>query len=1183
MVSQRTAPFSTSARSARPRLFRASALTYAALVLGAFAKAQQPLFTFVQTSDSQAGSEAEWQGFEDVLELIARAGTPGALIPRPVDLVLFAGDITLHNSNSEWVRCRSMFDAWLTSNNIPLLCIPGNHDQGSSAGTTQLYEQYIGSAAVWETGSESFTGQNGKGRNTGWAGLRIIGFNSSVGDYNQMTASDVALVGARVSAAAAASENVLLLTHHPHDGSSRMPLASVLPNPAIVGYLRGHSGNPGAKLGLTGINNPHVWDVNTNKIVADRDAVYFEVFQTQLKAYVIILDDNPTQLPAPKIIPLVYPMRAPLAQSIGFQGASHAGARAWPSGYAPEKKLWFQGGNWFGVLWHEASLSWRIFRLDTFAQTWVDTGTSVSSSSTRSFDALADGTKLYLGAHVYSVPSAPGAGAGGQVLRYSYNATTRTYALDAGFPVTINDARSESLGLARDSAGTLWATWTADGNVFETHTLGGDDASWSAPALLPFTSATGLDPEDVSAAVAFDGKVALLWTDRVAGEIGCVVRADTDAPTTWLLENALSAPGAVSDTLDVATSAGRLYVATTTPAGALRLVRRDVGLAGIGSWSLHTVTDAATGLSQPIVLVDETQQLLRVFATGASPTGGSALGGGVIYEKSAPLATLAFGPGKGSVVLQDGQNAAMGRASSTRQPLNATSGLVVVASNELSQRGWHEFTSLGTPPPAPTADFNGSPRSGNAPLLVHFSDLSSGSPSDWLWTFGDGQTSTASSPDHAYASPGTYTVSLRASNSAGSNTLTRSAYVTVSTTTGTSVTKTSIADASVGEEQKNTNYGTNSTVRVRNQGGKSFRCLLKFDLAGVTGTISSAKLRLLPTDSSDNGGSVYPVVSTWTETGVTWNTQPTLPASPSASLGAVTSGTWKEVDVTSAVSAGGLVSLALSGGSTDLAAFTSREGTSANRPQLVLTLQSAPQAPVAEFSGTPLSGTAPLTVQFTDQSSGAPTTWSWNFGDAANSTQASPAHVYATPGTYTVALTVSNASGANTRTRTGYVTVLPPSGVGQVFRPVADARVYEGSPNNNYGLDAVLRMKTQLTSTYQSFLRFDLTGLSGTPTSARLRLFVTDESNSGGSIYLVPNTWSETTITWANKLALPATPLVTAGAAPLGTWVEFDVSSAVLGPGVVSFALAGGTTNSVYYSSREGANPPELVVQTSTP
>ncbi len=1176
---QQPCSLSVSSRRVRRADLRASLLAAAVFTLGARAAAQEPLFTFVQTSDSQAANETEWQRFEDVLELIADAGQEGALLPRPIDLVLFPGDITESNDNAEWVRSRGLLDTWLSANDIPFLCTPGNRDQGSSAGSAQLYQQFIGSANVWEASSASFTGQNGIVRNTGWSGLRFIGFNNSNGAWNKFADADIAQIQARVSAAAAASENIFLVGHHPHDGQGRIPLASILTQRAIVGYVRGHSGNPRAQHGLTGVSNPNVWDLNTNAIVDDRDVIYYEVFPTQIQAYVLRLDDNPTRLPASKIISLVFPLRPPLAQNIGFQDASHAGARAWPSGFAPEKKLWVQGGNWFGVLWHEASLSYRIFRLDTFAQAWVDTGTSVSSTAARSFDALADGTKLYLASHVFSVPSAPGSGSNGQVLRYSYNSTARTYSLDAGFPVTINSVRTESLVLAKDTTGTLWATWTDDGDVLVTRSLNGNDTTWSTPALLPFPSASGLDPEDASALVAFDGKLALLWTDRISGELACAIRADSAAQTTWLLESALLAPGAVSDTLDVATSTGRLFVATTTPSGALRLLKREVGLAGSGSWSLHTIADSATGLSQPIVLIDESQALVRVFATGASSTGGTALGGGVVYEKDAPLATLVFPPGKGTIVLQDGQNFALGRASSTRQALSASTGLAVIASNELSQRSWHRFESLGTAPVAPTADFTGSPRSGNAPLLVHFTDTSSGTPTDWLWTFGDGATSTAASTDHAYAQPGAYAVSLRASNSAGSNTLTRTAYVSVSAPSAL-VTLTPVADATAGEQNKNTNFGTFDTLRVRSQGGNSFRAFLKFDLSGVAGTITAAKLRLFVTDESTNGGNVFPVSSTWTETGLTWNNQPSLPGTSSASLGAVSANTWKEIDVSASVSGTGLVSLALSGGSSNLAIFSSREG--ANRPELVLTIQNPVQVPVAGFSATPLSGNAPLAVQFTDLSSGTPSAWQWDFGDASSSNQQSPEHTYMLPGAYTVALTASNANGTNTLTRNAYVSAVARIPGSQTFRPVADARVSEASPNSNFGQTTELRAKTQAGSSFQSLLTFDLAALSGIPTSARLRLFVTDESNSGGSLYRVPNTWSESTIVWSNKPALPATSLATAGSAPAGTWVEFDVSSAILGPGTVSFALAGGTTNSVLYWSREGTNPPELVVETQS-
>ena len=79
-------------------------------------------------------------------------------------------------------------------------------------------------------------------------------------------------------------------------------------------------------------------------------------------------------------------------------------------------------------------------------------------------------------------------------------------------------------------------------------------------------------------------------------------------------------------------------------------------------------------------------------------------------------------------------------------------------------------------------------------------------------------------------------------------------------------------------------------------------------------------------------------------------------------------------------------------------------------------------APVASFTGTPLAGTAPLTVTFTDASTNSPTSWAWTFGDGGTSTAQNPSHQYAAAGTYTVAMTATNAAGSNTQTRTGYIT-----------------------------------------------------------------------------------------------------------------------------------------------------------------
>lgn len=82
-----------------------------------------------------------------------------------------------------------------------------------------------------------------------------------------------------------------------------------------------------------------------------------------------------------------------------------------------------------------------------------------------------------------------------------------------------------------------------------------------------------------------------------------------------------------------------------------------------------------------------------------------------------------------------------------------------------------------------------------------------------------------------------------------------------------------------------------------------------------------------------------------------------------------------------------------------------------------------PDPPVADFTGTPLSGTAPLTVQFTDLSTNTPTFWSWSFGDGGTSPVQNPSHQYTSAGTYTISLTAANAAGSDGETKTGYVVV----------------------------------------------------------------------------------------------------------------------------------------------------------------
>jgi PKD repeat protein len=75
------------------------------------------------------------------------------------------------------------------------------------------------------------------------------------------------------------------------------------------------------------------------------------------------------------------------------------------------------------------------------------------------------------------------------------------------------------------------------------------------------------------------------------------------------------------------------------------------------------------------------------------------------------------------------------------------------------------------------------------------------------------------------------------------------------------------------------------------------------------------------------------------------------------------------------------------------------------------------------FSASPTRGAAPLTVHFSDQSTGTVDLRSWDFGDHSSSAKQNPTHIYNDNGTYTVILTVTGPFGSDTESKTNYINV----------------------------------------------------------------------------------------------------------------------------------------------------------------
>ena len=141
----------------------------------------------------------------------------------------------------------------------------------------------------------------------------------------------------------------------------------------------------------------------------------------------------------------------------------------------------------------------------------------------------------------------------------------------------------------------------------------------------------------------------------------------------------------------------------------------------------------------------------------------------------------------------------------------------------------------------------------------------------------------------------------------------------------------------------------------------------------------------------------------------------------------------------------------------------------------------------------------------------------------------------------------------------------------------ADARVEYSYPTKNFGTSTTLAADTS--PQMQSFLRFNVSGVSGSVTSAKLRMYATNGTGNAPAVRATSNAWTETGITWNTKPAA-GTLADNKGSVSKGTVVEYDVTTLVTGNGTFSFVLVPDSSDGFAVSSREGSTPPVLIVKT---
>ena len=337
-----------------------------------------------------------------------------------------------------------------------------------------------------------------------------------------------------------------------------------------------------------------------------------------------------------------------------------------------------------------------------------------------------------------------------------------------------------------------------------------------------------------------------------------------------------------------------------------------------------------------------------------------------------------------------------------------------------------------------SASFTYSPSYPVTGQAVQFIDTSAGGPTSWLWNFGDGSTSNSQNPSHSYATAASYTVSLTVVYSSGSKSVSQTitvlppsalsasfTYSPSSPVTGQAI---QFTDTSTGNPTSWLwNFGDNATSTSKNPShtyttAASYTVTLTVTNNTTSKTVSQTIIVL--SASTLNASFTY------------------SPSSPVAgqvvyftdtSTGSPTSWQWNLGD--GETSATRNPSHAYTTAASYTVTLTVANSSSSKSTSQTLTVLSAF---AASFTYSPSSPAANQPVQFTDTSTGSPTSWQWNFGDSATSSVRNPSHTYAAAGQFWVNLIITK--GADSQSTSQMITVRQPGVITAASPSYADVK-----------------------------------------------------------------------------------------------------------------------------------------------
>ncbi|WP_011306969.1 PKD domain-containing protein [Methanosarcina barkeri] len=330
------------------------------------------------------------------------------------------------------------------------------------------------------------------------------------------------------------------------------------------------------------------------------------------------------------------------------------------------------------------------------------------------------------------------------------------------------------------------------------------------------------------------------------------------------------------------------------------------------------------------------------------------------------------------------------------------------------------------------AKFSSNVSTGKAPLTVSFTDESTGEGiTSWDWDFdNDGAIdSTEQNPVHKYTAAGTYTVNLTVSNEEGSDSEVKAGYIKVSSQSSAKPVAAFTASPTSGKTPLNVAFTDTSTGSPTSwfwkfgDGSKSFlqNPIHKYSKAGiytVNLTVKNAKGKNTVTKTQYIKVITKPVANF--NSSVTSGKTPLTVKFTDTSTGTPAKWRWDFGDGSKSFLQNPVHKYSKAGTYTvNLTVKNTKGSNTVTKTEYIKVITK----PVANFTSSVTSGKAPLKVKFTDTSTGTPAKWRWDFGDGSDSFHQNPIHKYSKAGTYTVNLTVKNAAGRNTVTKTEYIKI----------------------------------------------------------------------------------------------------------------------------------------------------------------